>query len=128
MFVPFNTAKTGYVAKLGDGSTDAYRRTLISDFGTAKTGTPAASNVEWFKVLGNAHGSKQASSPTFATSEGLGLAIHDSDVYVVGAAASLTSSSPQVLQFPGVHTLGYSDTQGLQGDGGVSAFIAKMED
>jgi len=128
MFVPFNTVKTGYVAKLGDGSTDAYRRTLISDFGTAKTGSPAASNVEWFKVLGNAHGSQQAASPTFATSEGLGLAIHDSDVYVVGAAASLSSSSPQVLQFPGVHTLGYSDTQGLQGDGGVSAFIAKMED
>jgi hypothetical protein len=116
-FVPIGYAlgsKTGFLAKISDGYTDQYRRTLSDNFGPGQDPSQAAidavkSNVQWFKVLGNGHGHTfGGTTPTngLVQTQGHSLSIFNSDLIVGGlhyVPASTVANGR--LQFPGVHTL-----------------------
>jgi len=116
LFVPVGYAAattTGFLAKISDGYTDQYRRTLDDNFGPGQTSPSAAidaikSNVQWFKVLGNGHGHTISGTPSngLVKSEGHAISIRNSDVIVAGLYYVPANTVPNGrLQFPGVHTL-----------------------
>jgi len=107
---------TGFLAKISDGYTDQYRRTLDDSFGPGQGSSQASidavsSNVQWFKVLGNGHGHTFGGTATPAggvKTEGHSISIRNSDV-IVGGLHTVPANANTVpngrLQFPGVHTL-----------------------
>lgn len=131
-FVPVGysaLSRTGFVAKISDGYTDQFRRTLNNNFGPGQSTSQATidavkSNVQWFKVLGNGHGHVVADITTtplaanqVVQTEGHSLSIRNSDIIVAGLhelpAKTLANGR---LQFPGVHSLYQNEphTSGVQ--------------
>jgi len=113
-FVPVGYAAgstTGFIAKISDGYTDQYRRTLNDNFGPGQSADAASadavrSNVQWFKVLGNGHGHIYAGTSGGIKTEGHSVSIRNSDVIVAGLHTVPSKAAPNArLQFPGVHTL-----------------------
>jgi hypothetical protein len=115
-FVPVGytaTTTTGFLAKISDGYTDQFRRTLSQNFGpgqinSAATISAVKSNVQWFKVLGNGHGHTLGGTPSNGgvKTQGHSLSIRNSDVIVAGLHTLPASTEANGrLQFPGVHTL-----------------------
>jgi hypothetical protein len=116
---------TGFLAKISDGYTDQFRRTLSQNFGpgqinSAATISAVKSNVQWFKVLGNGHGhTSGGATPNNGgvKTQGHSLSIRNSDVIVAGLHTLPASSDANGrLQFPGVHTLYQNEpmTSGVQ--------------
>jgi hypothetical protein len=113
-FVPVGygaLSTTGFIAKISDGYTDQYRRTLNDNFGPGQSADAASadavrSNVQWFKVLGNGHGHIYAGTSGGIKTEGHSVSIRNSDVIVAGLyTVPSKDDSNARLQFPGVHTL-----------------------
>jgi hypothetical protein len=106
---------TGFLAKISDGYTDQFRRTLSNNFGPGQSTEGAAftihtvkSNVQWFKVLGNGHGHTNAATPTNGDvkTQGHSLSIRNSDIIVAGLhTLPADTVANGRLQFPGIHTL-----------------------
>jgi hypothetical protein len=105
---------TGFLAKISDGYTDQFRRTLSDNFGPGQISSAATisvvkSNVQWFKVLGNGHGHTFIADPPTngeVKTQGHSLSIRNSDVIVAGLHYVPAETVPNGrLQFPGVHTL-----------------------
>jgi len=132
-FVPIGygtLTTTGFLAKMSDGYTDQFRRTLNNNFGPGQSSSQATieaikSNVQWFKVLGNGHGhTAGGTTPTNGAvkTQGHSLSIRNSDIIVAGLHTLPASTVANGrLQFPGVHSLYQNEP--INGGSGVQEAI-----